>query len=250
MKIKFIIGQTVIFLLLVMAIKEVKADVSLTDALSVGGFVRYEFGIHTGNDNSNLPKDYNLQLSRFFLQTEWTYKPSDHFKLFANIRLTEDTTSLWDGRLDNYNAFPVDVPKDKDLMMRIGHTDHFRAEVWELYSDISLGNLWLRLGKQQIAWGEMIGARILDCINPLDYSWNFIFEPEEFENIRIPEWTIRGIYNLKSYLPGWITTPSLEVFLIPGDVQPNQYAEPGAPFYLGGFPAYIHPFPNDNRGQS
>jgi hypothetical protein len=250
MKIKFIIWQTIIFLLLGMAIKEVKANVPITEDLTLGGFVRYEFGIHTGKANPNLSSDYDLQLSRFFLNTEWTYKPSDHFKLFANIRLTEDTTSLWDGRLGNYNAFPVDVPRYKDLMLRMGHTDHFRAEVWELYSDISLGDLWLRLGKQQIAWGEMIGARILDCINPLDMSWNMNFEPEEFELIRIPEWTIRGTYNLSSLcLPSWITTPSLEAFLIPGDVQPNVYAEPNAPFYLGGFPSYIHTPEENNRGK-
>jgi hypothetical protein len=231
-----------------MAIKEVKANVPITEDLSLGGFIRYEFGIHTGKANPNLPDDYDLQLSKFFLNTEWTYKPSDRFKLFANIRLFGDTTSLWDGRLRNYDAFPVEVPKYDGLMMKKS-TDHFRAEVWELYSDITLGDLWLRLGKQQIAWGEMIGARILDCINPLDYSWNFIFEPEEFELIRIPEWTIRGIYNPSSCLPGWITTPSVEAFLIPGDVQPNQYAEPNAPFYLGGFPAFMHPDPKDNRGR-
>jgi hypothetical protein len=243
------IKTLLIGVLLVMAVKDANAVMKLSECLSVTGFARYEFGIHTAESNPNLAENHDLTLSRFFLQTEWTYKPSDLFKVFANIRVLGDTTYHWDSNLDRYNAFPIDVP-DYDWTMMEAHEDDFRAEVWELYADITLGNLWLRLGKQQIAWGEMIGSRILDTINPLDLSWNFQFEPEEFEIIRIPNWSIRGIYNLYDLAPSWIANPSIEAFVNPGDVLPNQYADRGAPFFLINLPPFLRVTEKDNRGKA
>jgi len=207
------------------------ATIDLTDCFSVDGFVRYEFGYHTGEKNPALAERNNLTISRFWLNTEWNYKPSETFKIFANIRLMGDTTSLWDNDLPNYNAFPVDVPK-YDWMMMKASKDHFRAEVWELYSDLSLGDLWLRLGRQQIAWGEMIGSRILDQINALDFSWNMFFEPEEFALVRIPEWTIRGIYQIRQTPLNWLTDTTIEAFVIPVDWYPQFTGDKNAPFQL------------------
>jgi len=247
----FVIGAKAIALgiLFLMIAADSNATVSITDRFSVSGFLRYEFGVHTGQRNPNLPENHDLTLSKFFLQTEWTYRPSDTFKLFANIRILGDTTYHWDSNLDRYNAFPIDVPKDDWTMMKASEDD-FRAEVWELYADVTLGNLWLRLGKQQIAWGEMIAARFLDAINPLDYSWNFIFEPEEFEILRIPNWSIRGIYTVEQQMFPLFQNVNIEAFLNPGDVLPNQYASPGAPFTLApAFPPFMKINEKENRGK-
>lgn len=237
MKVTKIVGAVVLVLLLLtgLTVKNAGAFI-VNDQFSIDGFARYEFGIHTGQANPNHVNgdNFDLTLSRFFLQTEWKYKPSQYFSLFANIRATEDTTTLWDNHLANYNAFPVDVTKNKGLMMRMGHTDNFRAEVWELYSDINVGRLWVRAGKQQIAWGEMIGFRILDCINALDYSWNMAFEPEEFELIRIPAWSIRSIYQVDTSCAGvdWLSDATIEAFINPMDWYANTMADSNAPFQL------------------
>jgi len=248
MKKKIIILKTVFVLLLVMAAGDVRADIALSDCFSVAGYMRYELGIHTAESNPNLPENHDLSLSRFFFQTEWTYQPSDVFKLYAITRILGDTTYHWDSDLDDYNAFPVDVP-DYDWTMMKASDDDFRAEVWELYADLTLGNLWLRAGKQQIVWGEMISSRILDIINPLDLSWNFQFEPEEFEIIRIPNWSIRGIYSLEKFVPDWFQNSSIEAFVNPGDVLPHQNADVGAPFNLITFPPFLRVDERDNRGK-
>jgi len=155
--------------------------------LSVTGFFRYQLSVHTGVKNPaiNLHDNNDFNLSRTFFQTEWTYQPAEHFRLFAKVRVLGDQTYHMDDELDEYDAFPIDVPKYDWTMMKASNDD-FRAEVWELYVDLNLRDLWLRIGRQQISWGEMIGGRILDAVNSLDRSWNFLFEPEEFENIRIP----------------------------------------------------------------
>ena len=63
----------------------------------------------------------------------------------------------------------------------------------ELYMDASMdldsGTLFnLKVGKQQIVWGRTDLFRVLDIINPVDFSRNNIYD--ELEDIRIPLWSI------------------------------------------------------------
>jgi len=228
------------------------AEIHLTDNLSFAGFLRYELGLHIAQQNPNnaqFGRDNNdLNLARSFFQMEWTYKPCTNFKVYSNIRATADQTYRWDDEIVKYNAFPVDVPSDDWTMLKASKDD-YRLEIWELYADFNFGDLWLRLGKQQIVWGEMIGARILDAANSLDQSWNFKFEPEEFENIRIPNWSIRGSYNIKEHPFSWINDLNIEAYLNPGDVVPTIDPELGAPFNLRAFPSFLKIQEKDNRGK-
>ena len=71
--------------------------------------------------------------------------------------------------------------------------------VRELYVDADLslsnGNLWsFRVGKQQIVWGRTDLFRVLDVINPIDYSRNTIYD--EFEDTRIPLWSLQAEYRM------------------------------------------------------
>jgi len=54
---------------------------------------------------------------------------------------------------------------------------------WDLNNGHQLG---LKLGKQQIVWGRTDLFRVLDVLNPVDYSRNNIYD--ELEDIRIPMW--------------------------------------------------------------
>jgi hypothetical protein len=196
--------------------------------------------VHTGETNPNnasplSPKinqtDRNIiNLSRTFFQTEWTYLPNDTFKLYSKVKLISDQTEALDGDLKEYNAFPLGTPRYGTYLRATDDKD-LNAEMSELYADVSLGNLWMRLGKQQIVWGEMISSRILDIINPLDLSWHFQFEPEEFENIRVPQWALRARYNVPQILPlRWLKDVYLEGFVNPGDVSPQVFPAPGSPY--------------------
>lgn len=237
-------------------IKEARAEITLTDCLSVTGYFRYELALHTGAKNPNnflQTQNNDFNFSRTYFLTEWTYKPSEQFKLVAKVRVMGDQTQDMDYALGHYKAFPVDVPKYDWTMLRMGgKSDEFRAEVNELYTDLSFGDLWVRMGKQQIVWGEMIATRIMDVINPLDMSRNLRFEPEEFDNIRIPEWSIRGRYQFGNVGP--LSEFMLEGFVNPGDVQPTQYADFGSPFYAGNgiesFPSFFRMTDKDRRGKT
>ncbi len=65
--------------------------------------------------------------------------------------------------------------------------DRLELEIRELFLDFELGNSQLRLGKQQVVWGQADGLRILDLVNPLNYR-EFVLG--DFENRRIPLWML------------------------------------------------------------
>src|SRR3990170_1212023 len=101
---KWLLVVTILFL----SVMEAKAEVMLTDTLSVTGYLRHELAVHTGkkNPNNNLlnQQDNNLlNLSRTFFQTEWTYLPNDTFKLYSKVKLISDQTQGLDAHLLDYN---------------------------------------------------------------------------------------------------------------------------------------------------
>ncbi len=54
--------------------------------------------------------------------------------------------------------------------------------------------LFLKLGKQQVVWGRTDLFRVLDVINPVDYSRNNIYD--ELQDIRIPMWIAQAEWRM------------------------------------------------------
>ena len=52
----------------------------------------------------------------------------------------------------------------------------------------------IRLGKQQVVWGRSDLFRVLDVVNPVDFSRNNIYD--ELEDIRIPQWILNMEYRM------------------------------------------------------
>lgn len=66
--------------------------------------------------------------------------------------------------------------------------DSADAELRELYVDGHLGRTFLRIGKQQIVWGQADGLRVLDVVNPFSFR-EFVWpEPQDR---RIPLWSVK-----------------------------------------------------------
>lgn len=66
--------------------------------------------------------------------------------------------------------------------------DNSSIELRELYIEKSIGDHYLKLGKQQVVWGKADGLKILDIVNPQSFK-EFILEP--FIDSRIPIWIIK-----------------------------------------------------------
>lgn len=55
-------------------------------------------------------------------------------------------------------------------------------------------SMFIRLGRQQVVWGRTDLFRVLDVVNPVDYSRNNIYD--ELQDIRIPMWILTDEYRM------------------------------------------------------
>lgn len=95
----------------------------------------------------------------------------------------------------------------------------------EAYIDVDFDTipLSLRLGRQQIVWGETDNFRLLDRVNALDLTWHLLQEIDigrGWDQLRIPYWMIKWLYRLEDMGP--ISNAFLEGFWNPGDWYPNK----------------------------
>lgn len=203
------------------------------ESLEITGFYQVTLNAPTGHAN---PNNAGL-LSRegrpdFFLMRQLVdlniYEGlGESWSVTFQPRLFHDLTKSADNHFHRYESLP-DEFSGNGSMLRDGTKD-FKAELSQAYADYRSGRLWLRLGKQQIAWGETVGLRALDTVNPLDLSQFFFFDRgfEEFDRIRIPQWFLRGAY---TFPHPTIQDLTLELILNPGDAVPTLLPEPGAPY--------------------
>ncbi|GAB3115236.1 hypothetical protein G8770_08955 [Aestuariicella hydrocarbonica] len=64
---------------------------------------------------------------------------------------------------------------------------HSQLELREFYLDAEWWNLYWRLGKQQVVWGQADGLKVLDVVTPQSYR-EFILD--DFDDSRIPLWMV------------------------------------------------------------
>ena len=217
-------------------VSSAKAEIRLIgDELIMNGFLRSQVGLNVGNKNPVLKDKLDYILLRTLLQAELSYKPIDVVNFYTKIRAINNSTEKVNNLDPGYDAYPTKF--DNDWTLSRVSNDNNALEAWELYTNLKLGeNLWLRLGRQQVVWGEMVGQRILDIVNPLDLSWHMFWEPEEFENARIPVWAIRGGYSIPNR---FIKELTLEGVINPGDVVPSQLPPTGSPLTLFVLPSFL-----------
>jgi hypothetical protein len=101
-------------------------------------------------------------------------------------------------------------------------------DLWEFYADFSRGPVFVRIGRQILAWGETDIFRLLDGINPLDNTFGGPFE--DLDDRRIPLWMLRGSYNLDTVGP--FSSLTVEGFWVPGtwDAKVSPWAPLGTPY--------------------
>jgi hypothetical protein len=111
-------------------------------------------------------------------------------------------------------------------------------DLWECYADLSRENAFLRIGRQNLSWGETDIFRLLDNINPLDNTFGFVFE--DLDDRRIPLWMLRGSYNFGKMGP--VRSFGIESFWVPGnwDARVAPLAPGGTPYAV---PAPSSPLP-------
>ncbi|MFC1853368.1 DUF1302 family protein [candidate division CSSED10-310 bacterium] len=124
------------------------------------------------NDPERFTKIQNL------LQLEWTWTLTNHLDLYNLTWIFYDAAydiDQEDFSTEIYDEYRSNVTADRNCEQIIR----------EIYLDLYLETVQVRLGKQQVVWGEAIGLRITDIVNPQDFR-EFILD--DFIDSRIPIW--------------------------------------------------------------
>jgi hypothetical protein len=105
---------------------------------------------------------------------------------------------------------------DRDVRDELKFNNHIREAYIDLY--FKQIPLTLRIGKQQVVWGESDGFRMLDRANTLDLSWHFFQELPPpgfgFDELRQPFFMVKGLYDLKQIGP--LSQTFVEFYWNPG----------------------------------
>jgi hypothetical protein len=144
-------------------------------------------------------------------QVEALGELSPNLKWKASARVDADPVYAW----GHFYNDQVKEDQRLDLLIR------------ETYLDTSVADWDLRLGRQHVVWGEVVGLFFADVVSAKDLR-DFILP--DFDIIRIPQWAARGEYfKGDSHLELiWIPVPSY-----------NDIGKPGSEFYP--FPTIVTP---------
>jgi hypothetical protein len=211
--------------------------------LDVSGFVKNDSAVRLSDGQKDLHgiDTYGLSgtaqgldsgdyyLCRNTLQLELTYNLTDLVTLFGTYRGFYDASLDLDKDLEE-NFINADAESQMDDF------ESFQ-EIRELYVDLVQPNWKIRVGKQQIVWGESDGFRMADIINPLDFSWQYFFP--SWEDIRIPLVGLDFMYTIPSK-----NEITFEFVWLPGTFdrgfESNKLAPSGANWSSGFFQQYFH----------
>lgn len=100
-----------------------------------------------------------------------------------------ELTGIGRFRADAYDRLAPGGPQQAEVasMSRVWELgDRVELELRELFVEGPIGDTWLRLGKQQVVWGQADGLKVLDVVDPQDFR-EFILP--DFDDSRIPLWT-------------------------------------------------------------
>ena len=138
--------------------------------------------------------DWNLFATRLELDIETIW--SSKVTTFVKIRGFYDAAGSVDDDFGDANYFEVPLHGGSRGSLLEASGERSMIDLPSFYLDYNDGPLWVRVGNQQIAWGEALFFRISDVPNGLDLRrHSFIdFAAEEYADERVASPGIRGSY--------------------------------------------------------
>lgn len=113
---------------------------------------------------------------------------------------------------------------------QLGASQKLEAELREAYLDWHTAHLDVRLGKQQIVWGQSLGLRVLDMVNAQDFR-EFILD--DFVDARIPTFALRTDAFVRGVSVQALVVPDFESDRLP-DLESEFALDPALPGLVPG----------------
>jgi Protein of unknown function (DUF1302) len=162
----------------------------------------------------------DLSMFRNELFLDFSANVADNFQFKVIMRAHYEGVWGLDSDVDQ-------TPKDNKMVPGPDALDmESDVDFREYYMTYTNGNLVVKLGRQQVAWGEADAINIADVICPLDLSWRWSFP--NWEDIRIPLHMLNASYSV----PNSAHDLRFELVYIPADFRPHNFGYPGSNWAL------------------
>ncbi|MBI2800289.1 MAG: DUF1302 domain-containing protein [Gammaproteobacteria bacterium] len=160
---------------------------------------------------------------------EESFKTTGGFPGFGGVQLAYPTRPC---DIDNRGCIPGYMDKDSD---ELKFSEFNERQDWlrELYMDFELPvnmdqRIVLRVGRQQVVWGRTDLFRVLDVINPVDYSIQNIYE--ELGDSRIPLGIVNAEYQFGATGP--FASLNVQAVWIAEPFRPSVLGQGGQPYSI------------------
>ena len=150
----------------------------VTGRPEISGYLKSEVWIKNNNDKERL----SLANFKNTVDAAVEYQMNENWALFFHPRYFYDAAyAIRDGD---------DFDRSERIML------HPQRATWlrDAYLDYTSDQLDLRIGKQQVVWGQADGIPILDRVHPYDLTMHWL---PDFADIRIPLWMLKAEYSPK-----------------------------------------------------
>jgi len=144
--------------------------------------------------------NFNLFATRVEIdvQAQWT----DSIKTFVKFRAFGDAVSNFGDAFtgDQFRSTGAGWHGNRAGNVLEWNSPSFMVDVPAAYLDYNNGPLWVRVGQQQIAWGEAYFFRVFDVPNGLDTRRHFTLDvaAEEFSDKRVASPAVRASYTFNN----------------------------------------------------
>jgi hypothetical protein len=175
----------------------------------------------------------NLVQSRHLLDVEMYHDVQAWLDTMYHLRIPLDALGyrfrvkpVYDGVTDYgpHRLRPESNRSDQSLQNLDHKKLQHNALFWNAYVDLAKGPLSLRIGRQDLSWGETDGFRLVDMIEPLDNRFGFPLV-EDLDDRRIPLWMLRATLELTFLDRGPFSNTLFEGYFVPGSID-NQISPP------------------------
>lgn len=217
---------------------------------SVSGFVRQEVAAKTSNDQNANNEQGNVyngvattstglagpvatrpaaqtrknDLNAFQTRVELNLdgKLNEDWSAHFKMRGISDQIGHVDNAFKNRNTFEQEFYGGKQGTPLEAAGKDWMLDLPVAYLDYNSGPFWLRMGNQQIAWGEALFFRVSDVPNGLDLRRHSVLGPaaEEYSDTRVPGLGLRASYRLNESLDLEGFTQRFQPSVLPGQNSP------------------------------
>ena len=181
--------------------------------LKVDGFLKQELSFNTQNwqDTPGYDDAGKLSMARTTARLNLDWSPTSGVSVVAKLRAVGEAKTDFLRHLEKKGAYNYGEADGRGDLMDLYNRNEISDVIRELYVDFPVGErARVRLGKQQIVWGETDFFAANDLVHGFDTTWRSFLEPANEElrkaniiaklNIDVPE--LDG--GLEMFVrPGW-----------------------------------------------